>query len=92
LYGKELLGMFGASYFRKLDESRDSSQLYLDYQEMYRLRLASFQHFVKEPFEVVLWTDPATNGDTCAYQNWLDIKELWHENLATYFGQVPIHL
>jgi|694.fasta_scaffold109653_4 hypothetical protein len=63
----------------------DSSQLYLDYQEMYRLRLASFQHFVKEPFETILWTDPATNGDTCAYQNWLDIKELWQREPCNVF-------
>jgi hypothetical protein len=55
--------------------NQNSSQLHLDYQEMYRLRLASFQHFVKEPFEAVVWTDPATNSDTCTYQNWLDIKD-----------------
>ena len=63
----------------------DSSQLYLDYQEMYRLRLASFEHFVKEPFETILWTDTATNGDTCAYQNWLDIKELWNREPCNVF-------
>jgi hypothetical protein len=62
-----------------------SSQLYLDYQEMYRLRLASFEHFVKEPFEAVVWTDPATNSDTCTYQNWLDIKELWHREPCNIF-------
>jgi hypothetical protein len=66
-----------------MDQS--STQLHLDYQEMYRLRLASFQHFVKEPFETILWTDPATNGDTCAYQNWLDIKDLWHREPCNIF-------
>jgi hypothetical protein len=62
-----------------------SSQLHLDYQEMYRLRLASFKHFVKETFKEILWTAPATNGDTCAYQNWLDIKELWHKEPCNIF-------
>jgi hypothetical protein len=62
-----------------------SSQLYLDYQEMYHLRLASFEQFVKEPFEAVVWTDPATNSDTCTYQNWLDIKELWHREPCNIF-------
>ena len=62
-----------------------SSQLHLDYQEMYRLRLASFEHFVKEPFEAVVWTDPATNSDTCTYQNWLDIKELWRREPCNVF-------
>ncbi len=62
-----------------------SSQLYLDYQEMYHLRLASFEQFVKEPFEAVVWTDPATNCDTCTYQNWLDIKELWHREPCNIF-------
>jgi len=65
--------------------NQDSSQLHLDYQEMYRLRLASFKHFVKEPFEAVAWTDPATNSDTCTYQNWLDIKELWHKEPCNIF-------
>jgi hypothetical protein len=65
--------------------NQDSSQLHLDYQEMYRLRLASFEHFVKEPFESVVWTDPATNSDTCTYQNWLDIKELWHKEPCNIF-------
>ena len=64
---------------------QQNSQLHLDYQEMYHMRLASFRHFVKEPFEEILWTDPATNGDTCAYQNWLDIKELWHDEPCNIF-------
>jgi len=65
--------------------NQSSSQLHLDYEEMYRLRLASFQHFVKEPFEAVLWTDPATNSDNCTYQNWLDIKELWQREPCNVF-------
>ena len=65
--------------------NQDSSQMHMDYQEMYRLRLASFEHFVKEPFEAVAWTDPATYSDTCTYQNWLDIKELWHKEPCNIF-------
>lgn len=65
--------------------NQSSSDLYLNYQKMYKIRTASFKHFVQEPFEEILWTAPATNSDTCTYQTWLDIQELHRKEPCNIF-------
>ena len=62
-----------------------NQDLYKAYNEMYKMRLASFRKFCLEPFEDVLWTEPADDSDTCTYQNWIDIKQLWHREPCNIF-------
>jgi hypothetical protein len=62
-----------------------STNLYKDYQEMYNLRLASYQKFVKEPFESILWEEPALDCDNYNMVNWYAIKELWHRESCNIF-------
>jgi len=63
----------------------DSTQLYKDYREMYDLSLASFQRFVKEPFEAVLWEDPVDDNESYTRANWKSIKDLWHQEPCNIF-------
>ena len=63
----------------------DSTQLYKDYREMYDISLASFQRFVKEPFESVLWEDPVDDNESYTKSNWKEIKNLWHQEPCNIF-------
>ena len=63
----------------------DSTQLYKDYREMYDISLASFQRFVKEPFESVLWEDPVDDNESYTKSNWKEIKDLWHQEPCNIF-------
>jgi hypothetical protein len=54
-----------------------SSDLHLSYLEMYKMSLASFRKFLKEPFESILWTEPTQDTDTYTVDNWYNIKKLW---------------
>jgi len=65
-----------------LEKSQD---LYKKYHEMYNMRLASFKKFVAEPFEPILWTEPADNSDQCTEFNWNSINELWHREPCNIF-------
>jgi hypothetical protein len=56
--------------------NRDLSNLHSNYSEMYQISLASFQHFVQESFETVLWTDPVANNEEYALANWKATLEL----------------
>ena len=47
-----------------------SANLHADYSEMYQISLASFQRFVQEPFETVVWTDPVANNEEYTLANW----------------------
>lgn len=62
-----------------------NQDLYKNYKEMYDLRLASFKHFVKEPFEAILWDEPVKNNDEYTVANWNAIKELWHKEPCNIF-------
>jgi len=55
------------------------TDLYLAYQEMWQMALASYQKFVTEPFEVVVWDGAVPDVDTACMQNWYNMKELWHK-------------
>jgi hypothetical protein len=55
-----------------------SPELYLAYQEMWQMALASYKKFVKEPFETVVWDGPVQDIDTACMENWYSIKELWN--------------
>lgn len=59
--------------------------LYSDYSEMYRISLASFQHFVQEPFETVLWTDPVANNEEYTLANWKATVELRNSGPCNIF-------
>jgi hypothetical protein len=59
--------------------------LFEKYHEMYVMRLASFQKFVQEPFDAILWTDPVDNNDQYTEANWKAIKELWHSEPCNIF-------
>ena len=63
----------------------DSINLYLDYQEMYKMSIASFKHFVEEPFETIIWSDPAKDVNSSTYQNWIDIRNLWNSEPCNIF-------
>lgn len=52
---------------------------------MYELSLASFRHFVKEPFEAICFTDPVDDNDTYTLANWYAIKEIWHREPCNIF-------
>ena len=55
------------------------TDLYLAYQEMWQMAVASYKKFITEPFEVVVWDEPVADVDTACMQNWYAMKELWHE-------------
>lgn len=58
-----------------LEKNQD---LYLNYQIMSELSLASYQKFLTEPFEFVLLTDPVDNNYQNNLSTWNYIYELWH--------------
>lgn len=58
---------------------------YKNYQEMYKFSLASFRHFVQEPFEAICFTDPVEDSDVYTLENWKLIKELWHKEPCNIF-------
>lgn len=62
-----------------------NDDLYENYKEMYRYRLASFEKFVQEPFEPILWTDAVDDNDNYTVANWNDIKALWHNEPCNIF-------
>jgi len=62
-----------------------SANLHADYSEMYQISLASFQHFVQEPFETVLWTDPVSNNEEYALANWKATVELRNSGPCNIF-------
>lgn len=62
-----------------------SQDLYKNYQAMYRYSLASFRHFVQEPFEAICFTDPVDDNDNYTLENWKAIKELWHSEPCNIF-------
>jgi hypothetical protein len=62
-----------------------SANLHADYSEMYRVSLASFQCFVQEPFETVLWTDPVANNEEYALANWKATVELRNSGPCNIF-------
>ena len=64
---------------------QNRTDLHAHYREMYDLSLASFCKFVEEPFEAILWTDPAKNNDEYTIANWNAIKELWHSEPCNIF-------
>jgi len=61
------------------------SHLYDHYLEMYQIHLASFQHFVQEPFETVLWTDPVANNEEYALANWKATVDLHNSEPCNIF-------
>jgi hypothetical protein len=54
-------------------------ELYLEYKKMWEMSLASYEKFIQEPFEVVVWNDPVPDVDAHCTENWYAIKELWHK-------------
>ena len=52
---------------------------YLAYQEMWRMSLASYKKFVKEPFETIVWDGEVLDHDSACMQNWYNMKELWNK-------------
>jgi hypothetical protein len=62
-----------------------SANLHADYSEMYRISLASFQRFVQEPFETVLWTDPVANNEEYTLANWKATVELRNSGPCNIF-------
>lgn len=62
-----------------------NQDLYKNYQVMYNYSLASFRHFVQEPFEAVCFTDPVDDNDNYTLENWNTIKELWHQEPCNIF-------
>lgn len=65
-----------------LEKNQD---LYKAYEEMYRHSVASFRKFCQEPFEAILWTEPADDNDTYTEANWTAIYELWHKEPCNIF-------
>jgi len=61
------------------------SHLYDHYLEMYQIHLASFQHFVQETFETVLWTDPVANNEEYALANWKATVDLHNSEPCNIF-------
>ena len=62
-----------------------NQDLYRNYLEMYQLRTASFQKFCQEPFEAILWQEPADDSDHCTLLNWQSIRDLWHSEPCNVF-------
>jgi hypothetical protein len=62
-----------------------SANLHTDYSEMYQISRASFQRFVQEPFETVLWTDPVANNEEYALANWKATVALWNSGPCNIF-------
>lgn len=62
-----------------------NQDLYKNYETMYQYSLASFRHFVQEPFEAICFTDPVDDNDTYTLENWKAIKELWHREPCNIF-------
>jgi hypothetical protein len=62
-----------------------STELYKDYRIMYNLSLASYRKFVVEPFEAILWEEPAVDNEEYTKLNWQAIKELWHREPCNIF-------
>jgi hypothetical protein len=62
-----------------------SVNLHADYLEMYRISLASFEHFVQESFETVLWTDPVANNEEYTLANWKATVELRNSGPCNIF-------
>lgn len=62
-----------------------NQDLYKNYEAMYRYSLASFKHFVEEPFESICFTDPVDDNDNYTLENWKAIKELWHREPCNIF-------
>jgi len=62
-----------------------SANLHANYSEMYQISLASFQHFVQEPFETVLWTDPVANNEEYTLANWKATVELRNSGPCNIF-------
>ena len=65
--------------------THSGTDLHVPYMTMYEMRLASFRKFVQEPFEPILWTDPAADCDNYNMANWYAIKELWHREPCNIF-------
>lgn len=65
--------------------NKSSSNLHHSYLELYKLSLASFKKFVIEPFEHILWTNPADNNFDYNSSNWNDIKSLWNDKQCNIF-------
>lgn len=57
--------------------NRDAKDLHEQYLEMYKMSVASFRRWVEEPFETVLWEEPADNNDHYTQLNWQAIRDLW---------------
>lgn len=62
-----------------------NQDVYKAYREMYNLSVASFQKFVEEPFEAILWEEPVKDSDEYTVANWNAIKELWHREPCNIF-------
>lgn len=64
---------------------KQGQDLHEKYREMYEMSVASFRHYVQEPFEAILWDSPADNNERCNRMNWRDISDLWHSEPCNIF-------
>jgi hypothetical protein len=62
-----------------------NQDLYQQYLEMYKMRLASFGKFVQEPFEAVLWTEEVADNEAYTKANWQATWDLWHSEPCNIF-------
>lgn len=62
-----------------------NQDLYKNYESMYKYSLASYRHFVKEPFEAICFTDAVDDNDNYTLENWRAITELWHREPCNIF-------
>lgn len=64
---------------------QDSRGLHDAYMAMWEMRSRSFKKFVQEPFEEILWTEPAKDCDHYNMANWFAIRDLWHSESCNVF-------
>lgn len=65
--------------------NRSSHGLHKDYMTMWEMRSRSLKKFVQEPFEEILWTEPAQDCDHYNMANWHAIRDLWHSEPCNIF-------
>lgn len=65
--------------------NREAKELHEKYLEMYEMSVASFRRWVEEPFEAVLWTEPADDNEQYTMMNWQAIRDLWQSEPCNIF-------
>jgi hypothetical protein len=64
---------------------KQGQDLHKNYLTMYEMSLASFRRLTQEPFESILWTEPADDNEQCNRMNWQAIRDLWQSEPCNIF-------